>query len=83
MDGGGGGQPHTPAGGANCPGGSGPPAGTQASKHSSRLAALQAAEKNLDERMEEVLTQYRRIRQNTITAELLDVVAGFEALTTS
>jgi F0F1-type ATP synthase gamma subunit len=33
--------------------------------------------------MEEVLTQYRRIRQNTITAELLDVVAGFEALTTS
>lgn len=52
-----------------------------ASEHASRLAAMQAAEKNLEERLDEVTGQYRRLRQDAITSELLDVVAGFEALT--
>ena len=52
-----------------------------ASEHASRLAAMQAAEKNLEERLDEVTGQYRRSRQDAITGELLDVVAGFEALT--
>lgn len=53
---------------------------SQASEHASRLAAMQAAERNLNERKEEVTMLFRRARQNTITAELLDVVSGFEAI---
>lgn len=52
-----------------------------AAEHSSRLAAMQSAEKNIDERLEELTGAYRRERQGAITAELLDVVSGFEALT--
>jgi F-type H+-transporting ATPase subunit gamma len=54
---------------------------SQASEHASRLAAMQSAERNLDERLEEVTMTFRRARQSVITAELLDVVAGFEAIT--
>ena len=53
---------------------------SQASEHASRLAAMQSAEKNLDERLDEVTTLYRRMRQEAITTELLDVVSGFEAV---
>jgi F-type H+-transporting ATPase subunit gamma len=56
---------------------------SQASEHASRLAAMQAAERNLDERFEEVTMAFRRARQSVITSELLDVVAGFEAITTT
>lgn len=52
---------------------------SQASEHQSRLAAMQAAQRNLDERLDEVTMRYRRARQNAITSELLDVVSGFEA----
>jgi F-type H+-transporting ATPase subunit gamma len=52
---------------------------SQASEHASRLASMQAAEKNLDERVESVTSQFRRVRQTAITSELLDVVSGFEA----
>lgn len=53
---------------------------SQAAEHGSRLAAMQAAERNLNERMEELFGQYRRARQEAITNELLDIVAGFEAV---
>ncbi len=56
---------------------------SQASEHASRLSAMQSAERNLDERLEEVTMVFRRARQNAITSELLDVVSGFEALTSS
>ena len=49
-------------------------------EHGSRLAAMQAAEKNIDERLEEVTGRFRRVRQERITSELLDVVSGFEAV---
>ncbi len=52
-----------------------------ASEHTSRLAAMQSAEKNLDEKREELTTQFRRLRQEAITTELLDVVSGYEAVT--
>jgi len=52
-----------------------------ASEHASRLTAMQSAEKNLEENLEEVTATYHRLRQNAITGELLDVVSGFEALT--
>jgi F0F1-type ATP synthase gamma subunit len=51
-----------------------------AAEHGGRLAAMQAAEKNIDERLEEVTGRFRRVRQEQITSELLDVVSGFEAL---
>ncbi|SER57117.1 F-type H+-transporting ATPase subunit gamma [Nitrosomonas sp. Nm51] len=54
---------------------------SQASEHSSRLTAMQSAQRNLDERLEEVTMTFRRARQNVITSELLDVVSGFEAIT--
>lgn len=53
---------------------------SQASEHASRLAAMQSAERNLDERLGDVTMSYRRARQTVITSELLDLVSGFEAL---
>ncbi len=52
-----------------------------ASEHASRLVSMQIAEKNIKERIEDLGTEFRQQRQNSITEELLDVVAGFEALT--
>jgi F-type H+-transporting ATPase subunit gamma len=54
-----------------------------ASEHASRLAAMQTAERNIEERREDLTSAYRQKRQETITRELLDVVAGFEAVSTA
>jgi F-type H+-transporting ATPase subunit gamma len=53
-----------------------------ASEHASRLAAMQAAQRNIDERLDEMAQSFRQIRQESITEELMDVVAGFETITT-
>lgn len=37
------------------------------------------AGKNIDEAIEETRTEHRRLRQELITAEILDVVTGYEA----
>jgi F-type H+-transporting ATPase subunit gamma len=50
-----------------------------AGEHASRLAAMQTAEKNIEEHLAEMTTAFHRKRQETITAELLEIVAGFEA----
>jgi F0F1-type ATP synthase gamma subunit len=42
--------------------------------------AMQAAEKSLSERKGELLGEFRRQRQDAITAEILDVVSGYEVL---
>lgn len=55
-------------------------ANSQASEHASRLAAMQSAQQHLDERLDEVTMAFRRARQSHITAQLLDVVSGFEAI---
>ncbi len=52
-----------------------------ASENASRLAAMQRAEKNIDELQEDLNQAFHRLRQNTIDEELFDVIAGFEALT--
>lgn len=49
-------------------------------EHGARLSAMQAAEQNIEERLEVLRTQYHQLRQAQITEELLDVVSGFEAL---
>ena len=41
---------------------------------------MQMAEKNISERLGELNMQFNQQRQTTITEELLDIVAGFEAL---
>jgi F-type H+-transporting ATPase subunit gamma len=51
-----------------------------ASENASRLASMQAAERSVEERLEALRTDFRYQRQHAITAELLDIVAGFEAL---
>ncbi len=50
-----------------------------ASENASRLLAMQAAERNITDRLDELNRIYRQQRQEAITTELLDVVAGFEA----
>ncbi len=52
-----------------------------ASEHASRLAAMQAAERNIEERLRELTNDFHQQRQMAITTELLDIVAGFEAMT--
>ena len=51
-----------------------------ASENASRLASMQSAEKNIDERLEELNFGYRRERQNSITEELNDIISGFKAI---
>ena len=51
-----------------------------AAENISRLAAMQAAEKNINERLEELKTAYQRERQTAITDELLDIISGFKAI---
>jgi F-type H+-transporting ATPase subunit gamma len=51
-----------------------------ASENASRLASMQGAEKNIEERLGELRTRFHQQRQMSITEELLDIVAGFEAL---
>ncbi len=51
-----------------------------ASENASRLAAMQRADKNIDELLEDLNGKYHRLRQSNIDEELFDVIAGFEAL---
>ncbi|MBB3139227.1 F0F1 ATP synthase subunit gamma [Halomonas organivorans] len=51
-----------------------------ASEHASRRSAMQAAQRNLDERLDTLTQELRRARQALITAELLEVVGGFEVI---
>jgi len=51
-----------------------------ASENAARLAAMQHAEKNIDEMQDRLIHTYQRLRQETIDEELFDVVFGSEAL---
>lgn len=50
------------------------------SENYSRLSAMQRAEKNIEELLDDIGHSYHRLRQSTIDEELFDVVSGFEAL---
>jgi F-type H+-transporting ATPase subunit gamma len=52
-----------------------------ASENASRLAAMQRAEKNIAELLEDLNRTFHRLRQSGIDEELFDVVSGFESLT--
>ncbi len=53
-----------------------------ASENASRLAAMQRADKNIDDLLEHLHGTFHRLRQSGIDEELFDVISGFEALTT-
>jgi len=52
----------------------------QTSEHASRLAAMQSAEKGIRDHLGEMDAAFRHHRQEQITTELLDVVAGAATL---
>jgi F-type H+-transporting ATPase subunit gamma len=54
-----------------------------ASENASRLAAMQRADKNIDELLENLHGTFHRLRQSSIDEELFDVISGFEALSGS
>ncbi len=51
-----------------------------ASENASRLAAMERADKNIDDLLETLHATFHRVRQSSIDEELFDVVSGFEAL---
>lgn len=51
-----------------------------ASENASRLAAMQRADKNIEELLEDLTGTFHRLRQSGIDEELFDVISGFEAL---
>lgn len=51
-----------------------------ASENASRLAAMQRADKNIEDILESLNQRFHRQRQASIDEELFDVIAGYEAL---
>ena len=50
-----------------------------ASENASRLAAMQRADKNIDELLENLHGTFHRLRQSSIDEELFDLISGYEA----
>ena len=51
-----------------------------AGENASRIASMQAAERNIKDRLIDLQSEFNQQRQTSITEELLDVITGFEAL---
>jgi F-type H+-transporting ATPase subunit gamma len=51
-----------------------------ASENASRLAAMDRADRNIEQLLENLQRTFHRLRQNDIDEELFDVISGFEAL---
>ena len=49
-------------------------------EHYTRMMHMQQAEKNIDEKLNELQLIYQQARQNQITDELIDIVSGAEAI---
>ena len=54
-----------------------------AAENASRLAAMQRAEKNIDDLVGDLNQTFRRLRQTSIDEELFDVISGYESLVQS
>ncbi|MGD0958437.1 MAG: F0F1 ATP synthase subunit gamma [Methylomonas sp.] len=50
------------------------------SENASRLAAMERADRNIDELLENLHGAFNRLRQSSIDEELFDVISGYEAL---
>jgi F-type H+-transporting ATPase subunit gamma len=55
-------------------------AGSLASENASRLAAMERADRNINDLLEELHGAFHQLRQTGIDEELFDVISGFEAL---
>ena len=55
-------------------------AASLASENASRLAAMQRAEKNITDQLDQLHGAFHQLRQSGIDEELFDVISGFEAL---
>ena len=53
-----------------------------ASENASRLAAMERAERNIDELLRNLRDTFHRVRQGGIDEELFDIITGFEAMKT-
>jgi F-type H+-transporting ATPase subunit gamma len=53
---------------------------TSTSEHAARMMAMDNASKACDDMIENLTLAYNKARQATITAELMDIVGGAEAL---
>jgi F-type H+-transporting ATPase subunit gamma len=51
-----------------------------ASENASRLAAMERADKNINDLLKQLHRTFHRLRQSSIDEELFDVISGFEAL---
>ena len=51
-----------------------------AAEHAARMTAMDAATKNAGEMIDQLTLTYNRVRQATITKELIEIVGGAEAL---
>ena len=54
-----------------------------ASENASRLAAMERADKNINDLLEQLHGSFHQLRQSGIDEELFDVISGFEALVRS
>lgn len=50
------------------------------SENASRLSAMERADKNIDELLDNLRGAYHKLRQSAIDEELFDVISGYEAL---
>lgn len=53
---------------------------SQASEHGARMTSMDNATRNAKEMISHLTLRYNRIRQNAITTELIEIIAGAEAL---
>ena len=51
-----------------------------ASENASRLAAMERADRNIDELLDSLNGSFNHLRQSQIDEELFDVISGYEAL---
>jgi F-type H+-transporting ATPase subunit gamma len=54
---------------------------SRTAEHAERLAAMQAADRSIAEKIDDLHVAHRLKRQDVITSELLDLISGYEAIT--
>jgi F-type H+-transporting ATPase subunit gamma len=54
---------------------------SRTAEHAERLAAMQAADRSIAEKIGDLHVAHRLKRQDVITSELLDLISGYEAIT--
>ncbi|GAB1487347.1 hypothetical protein MASR2M79_24040 [Aminivibrio sp.] len=56
------------------------PARNLSSENASRLSAMERADRNIDDLLDDLGRSYHRLRQSGIDAELFDLLAGYEVM---